>query len=33
MTQTDKMFGRLARRAPGAMRAITRLTVKERVTQ
>ena len=33
MTQADKVFGRLARRAPGAMRALTRLTVKERVTQ
>jgi class 3 adenylate cyclase len=33
MTQADKVFGRLARRAPGAMRALTRLTVKERGTQ
>jgi pimeloyl-ACP methyl ester carboxylesterase/class 3 adenylate cyclase len=33
MTQTDKVLGRLARRAPGAMRALSRLTVKERVTQ
>jgi pimeloyl-ACP methyl ester carboxylesterase len=33
MTQADKVFGRLARRAPGAMRALTRLTVKERITQ
>jgi class 3 adenylate cyclase len=33
MTQADKVFGRLARRAPGAMRALTRLTVKERATQ
>ena len=32
MTQADKVFGRLARRAPGAMRALTRLTVKERAT-
>jgi class 3 adenylate cyclase len=30
MTQADKVFGRLARRAPGAMRALTRLTIKER---
>jgi pimeloyl-ACP methyl ester carboxylesterase/class 3 adenylate cyclase len=30
MTQADRMIGRLARRAPGAMRALTRLTVKER---
>jgi class 3 adenylate cyclase len=33
MTSADKVFGRLARRAPGAMRALTRLTVKERDTQ
>ena len=33
MTQADKVIGRLARRAPGAMRALTRLTVKERATQ
>ena len=30
MTPADKVLGRLARRAPGAMRALTRLTVKER---
>ena len=30
MTQADKVFGRLARRAPGAMRALNRLAVKER---
>jgi pimeloyl-ACP methyl ester carboxylesterase len=33
MTQADKVFGRLARRAPGAMRALSRLSVKERATQ
>jgi class 3 adenylate cyclase len=33
MTSADKVFGRLARRAPGAMRALTRLTVKQRDTQ
>jgi class 3 adenylate cyclase len=30
MTVADKMLGRMARRAPGAMRALTRLAVKER---
>lgn len=30
MTQGDRVFGRLARRAPGAMRVITRFTIKER---
>jgi len=33
MTQADKVFGRLARRAPGAMRTLTRLTYRERTTQ
>ena len=30
MTTTDRIIGGLARRAPGAMRALTRMTVKER---
>jgi hypothetical protein len=29
-TRTDRLAGRLARRAPGAMRMLTRMTVKER---
>ena len=31
MTQADRVLGRLARRAPGALRLMSKLTVKERV--
>lgn len=33
MTATDKVVGRLARRAPGAMRVLARMTVKERAAE
>jgi class 3 adenylate cyclase len=33
LTPSDKVLGRLARRAPGAVRAISRLALKERSTQ
>ena len=32
MTRADRVVGRIARRAPGAMRALTRITVKERTS-
>jgi class 3 adenylate cyclase len=33
LTSRDRMAGRLARRAPGAMRVLTRMTVKERTAE